>query len=76
MTRSDSAINTSLANMQAATGRLAGKYGLLGGALGSDEEARKLLQTLERVDALLAKADQRVFGKNGVMDDTQAAVAS
>jgi len=74
MTSSDSAINTSLANIQVATGRLGGKYGLLGGALGSEEEARKLLKTLERVDALLVKADQRVFGKEGVMDDAQATI--
>ena len=74
MTRSDSALNASLANVQTATGRLAGKYGLLGGALGSDEEAKKLMLTLDRVNALLAKADQRVFGKSGVMDDTEAAV--
>lgn len=81
MTRSDSHINTSLANIETVTGRLNGKYGLLGSALGSDEEARKLLQTLARVDTMLAhvdalvgKADQRVFGKNGVMDDAQAAV--
>ena len=74
MTRSDSAINNSLANIEALTGRFGGKYGMLGGALGSDAEARKLLQTLEHVDALLAKTDQRVFGKAGVMDDTQAAI--
>jgi phospholipid/cholesterol/gamma-HCH transport system substrate-binding protein len=74
MTRSDSDLNTSFANMSTATGRLTGKYGLLGGALGSDDEARKLMQTLQRVDGILAKADQRVFGKNGVMDDTQAAI--
>jgi phospholipid/cholesterol/gamma-HCH transport system substrate-binding protein len=81
MTRSDSHINASLANIQAATGKLSGKYGLLGGALGSDDEARKLLQTLARVDGLLAhtdglivRADERVFGKAGVMNDAQAAV--
>ncbi|MES2151983.1 MAG: MlaD family protein [Pseudomonadota bacterium] len=81
MTRSDSAINTSLANVQAATGRLAGKYGLLGTALGSDEEARKLLGTLEKVDGLLlkadgllAKTDQRIYGKDGVMDGAQTAI--
>jgi phospholipid/cholesterol/gamma-HCH transport system substrate-binding protein len=74
MTNSDSAINTSLANLQVATGRLGGKYGLLGGALGSEDEARKLLKTLERVDTLLAKTDQRVFGKEGVMDDAQATI--
>lgn len=74
MTRSDSAINNSLANLEKVTGRFGGKYGVLGGALGSDAEARKLMQTLERVDSLLQKTDQRVFGKAGVMDDTQAAI--
>ena len=74
MTQSGSDLNTSFANINAATGRLTGKYGVLGGALGSDDEARKLLQTLARVDTLLIKADQRVFGKQGVMDDAQAAI--
>jgi phospholipid/cholesterol/gamma-HCH transport system substrate-binding protein len=74
MTSSDSAINTSLANIEVATGRLGGKYGLLGGALGSEDEARKLLKTIERIDTLLVKADQRVFGKEGVMDDAQATI--
>ncbi|NHZ79305.1 MCE family protein [Massilia sp. CCM 8695] len=74
MTRSDSAINTSLTNIQAATGRLSGKYGLLGTALGSEDEARKLLQTLEHVDTLLLKADKRMFGKQGVMDEAQLAI--
>lgn len=74
MTASGSAMNATLANIETATGRFAGKYGLLGGALGGDEEARKLLKTLERVDTLLIKTDQRVFGKQGVMDDTQAAI--
>ena len=60
--------------MKTATGRLSGKYGLLGGALGSDAEAQKLMLTLDRVNGLLAKADSRVFGKKGVMDETQAAV--
>lgn len=74
MTRSGSDLNNSFANLQVATGRLTGKYGVLGGALGSDDEARKLLQTLERVDTLLIKADRRVFGKQGVVDDAQAAM--
>jgi phospholipid/cholesterol/gamma-HCH transport system substrate-binding protein len=74
MTRPDSAIGNTLNNVETLSGRLTGKYGVLGTALGGDEEAKKLLQTLQRVDALLAKTDQRVFGRNGVMDDTQAAV--
>jgi phospholipid/cholesterol/gamma-HCH transport system substrate-binding protein len=74
MTRADSHIGNTLANVDALSGRLSGRYGALGTALGSDAEAEKLLQTLHRVDALLAKTDQRVFGKNGVMDDTQGAI--
>lgn len=74
MTASGSDVNASLANLSAVTGRMSGRYGVLGGALGGDEEARKLMEALDRVNAILAKADQRVFGKAGVMDDTQTAI--
>jgi phospholipid/cholesterol/gamma-HCH transport system substrate-binding protein len=74
MTRPDSHIGNTLANVDALSGRLTGRYGVLGTALGGDAEAEKLLQTLRRLDTLLAKTDQRVFGKNGVMDDTQGAI--
>jgi phospholipid/cholesterol/gamma-HCH transport system substrate-binding protein len=74
LTRTDSSVVNTLANVETLSGRLTGRYGVLGTALGGDEEAKKLLQTLGRVDAILAKTDQRVFGRNGVMDDTQAAV--
>ncbi|PFH12525.1 phospholipid/cholesterol/gamma-HCH transport system substrate-binding protein [Collimonas sp. PA-H2] len=78
ITAADSSLSTSLANVQAVTGRLNGQYGVLGGALGGDENAKKIIATLDRVNALLAKADQRVFGqpggKPGVMDDAQAAI--
>ena len=74
MTRPDSAIGATLANVETLSGRLNGKYGVLGTALGGDAEAQQLLQTLRRVDALLTKTDSRVFGKNGVMDDAQGAV--
>lgn len=74
MTSSGSDINASIANVRTTTERLTGKYGILGGALGSDEEARKLTVTLDRINGLLAKTDQRLYGKNGVMDDTQAAM--
>lgn len=71
MTRGDSSLNAALANLRVTTGRLNGRYGVLGTALGSDEEAQKLMLAVERVNALLAKADQRVFGKDGVMNDVQ-----
>lgn len=74
MTRDGSPINDSLANIDKVTGSLGGKYGLLGGALGGDEQARKLMQTLDGVNLLLEKTDRRVFAKGGVMDDTQGAV--
>lgn len=74
MTRADSHIGNALANVDTLSGRLTGRYGVLGTALGGDAEAEKLLQTLRRVDTLLAKTDQRVFGKHGVMDDTQGAI--
>ncbi|TFW24693.1 MCE family protein [Massilia arenosa] len=74
MTRTDSSINTALSNIATTTGRLNGKYGLLGSALGSDDEARKFMLTLDRVNALLAKTDQRIYGPKGVMNDVQASV--
>ena len=74
MTATGSDVNASLANLSAVTGRMSGRYGVLGGALGGDAEAQKLMEALDRVNALLGKADQRVFGKAGVMDDTQAAI--
>ncbi|MES2878227.1 MAG: MlaD family protein [Pseudomonadota bacterium] len=74
MTGADSSINTSLDNLRTVTGRLSGRYGVLTGVLGSEESAKKIIDTLDRSNALLAKADKRIFGANGVMDDTQAAV--
>jgi phospholipid/cholesterol/gamma-HCH transport system substrate-binding protein len=74
LTRPDSAIGNTLNNVETLSGRLNGRYGVLGTALGGDAEAQQLLQTLRRVDGLLAKADTRVFGKDGVIDDTQAAI--
>jgi phospholipid/cholesterol/gamma-HCH transport system substrate-binding protein len=74
LTRADSAIGTTLSNVETLTGKLNGRYGVLGTALGGDAEAQQLLQTLRRVDTILAKADRRVFDKGGVMDDTQAAI--
>lgn len=74
MTATESEINTAMANLSALSGRMAGRYGVLGGALGGDAEARKLFEALDRVNAILAKADQRVFGSSGVMDDAQTAL--
>jgi phospholipid/cholesterol/gamma-HCH transport system substrate-binding protein len=73
MTAEGSSMTGSLENLQTLSARLSGKYGLLSGALG-DEEAQKFVGTLQRLDGLLAKTDQRLYGRKGVVDDAQAAV--
>lgn len=74
MTANDSDINASLANINAVTGRLNGPGGVLGGVMGGDAEARKLREALDRINSLLGKTEQRVYGKDGVMDDAQLAI--
>lgn len=74
MTRADSSLNTSLGHLQTVTERLTGRYGALTGLLGSEDNAKKMIATLDRANALLAKADQRVFGANGLMDSAQTTV--
>ncbi len=74
MTASESSLNASLGNVQALTDGFKGRYGALGAVMGGDANAKQILVALERANALLAKTDQRVFGKQGLMDDTQATV--
>jgi phospholipid/cholesterol/gamma-HCH transport system substrate-binding protein len=89
MTGEASAINASLANVQTVTQRMAGKGGALEAALGSAENAQKVLSALDRTNQLLAslqgvsakvdsavgRADQRVLGAGGVLDEAQKAAA-
>ncbi|KFI08207.1 MlaD family protein [Massilia sp. BSC265] len=74
MTSVGSDINASLANINTLTERMSGPAGVLGGVMGGDAEARKLREALDRINSLLGKTEQRVYGKDGVMDDAQAAV--
>ena len=76
MTSAESSLNASLGHIKTTTERMNGRYGVLGGVLGSEDNAKKVIQTLERTNTLLSKADQRVFGTGGVMDGTQATLAS
>jgi phospholipid/cholesterol/gamma-HCH transport system substrate-binding protein len=76
MTGAESSMNTSLKHLKTTTERMTGRYGVLTGVLGSEDNAQKIIQTLERTNALLSKADQRVFGTGGVMDGTQSAITS
>ncbi|MFZ4622874.1 MAG: MlaD family protein [Rhodoferax sp.] len=76
MTGSESSINTSLAHLKIVSQRLASRYGLLTGALGNEDNAKKIISTIDSANALLGKADQRVFGSGGVVDSTQATLKS
>jgi phospholipid/cholesterol/gamma-HCH transport system substrate-binding protein len=76
MTGNESSLNASLNQIKATTERMNGRYGVLTGVLGSDDNAKKVMQALERTNTLLAKTDQRVFGSGGVMDGTQATLTS
>jgi phospholipid/cholesterol/gamma-HCH transport system substrate-binding protein len=88
MTAADSSLGASLSNVRTVTERMAGRYGALSAALGSDANAQKVIASIDRanklldslggvtarLDQTLAKTDQRVFGKDGVMDESQKAI--
>jgi phospholipid/cholesterol/gamma-HCH transport system substrate-binding protein len=88
LTAEGSSLGESLANVRKVTDRMAGSKGALAAALGSEENASKVIAAIDRsnklldslggvtarLDQTLAKTDQRVFGKDGVMDETQKAV--
>lgn len=76
MTSAGSSLNASLGHIKTTTERMTGPYGVLTGVLGSEDNAKKIIATLERTNTLLTKADQRVFGSGGVMDGTQSAITS
>ena len=89
ITDTGSSLQESLKNVRTVTERMAGKQGVLGAALGSEDNAKKLLLTIDRANALLAslngvslrldgvlsKTDQRLYGAGGIADETQKAVA-
>ncbi len=79
MSSEQSSLNVSIGNMQTITGTLSasmtGKYGVLGTFLGGEANAKKVVDALDTTNALLSKADKRVFGAKGLMDETQGTVA-
>ena len=88
MSADDSNLNAALASVRTLTDRMNGPQGALGGLLGSEENAKKVISALDRANATLAslekvsarldgvlqKADESVFATGGVMDETRKAV--
>ena len=87
MTAADAPVNNSLRNVQTTTEKLNGPRGALG-LLGDDKDVKKITNTLDsanallarldglarRVDGIAAKTDMQVFGAKGVMSETRATV--
>ncbi len=67
LTKSDAALAGTLGNVQALTGRMNGPQGALGALLGNEADAKKLVQTIERANALLARADQLTVRLNSLV---------
>lgn len=70
MTATDAPLNESIGNVRTVTGAMTGKQGALAGLLG-ESGAQQLLASIEHTNRLLAQADARLFGKDGLMDDAQ-----
>jgi len=82
LTAQESELSKSLANVQAVTEKLNGPRGALGVLLGNEADSKKLIATVDRANALLARfdklaaqADTQLFGTQGVLPEARAAVA-
>jgi phospholipid/cholesterol/gamma-HCH transport system substrate-binding protein len=89
MTATAAPINRALGNVETVTQRMAGEYGVLQGVMGSPEKAAEVVRAVDRantllaslggvslkLDGVLAKADSRLFGQAGIMDQASQAVA-
>ena len=88
MTAAGGNLQMALGDVRSITGRAAGRYGVLGMLLGNEDDARKLVATLDHANAILAsvdslvgktdrlvlKTEERLFAPGGVMDGTARAV--
>lgn len=81
MTSASSELSRTIANLQNFSKKLQGNQGALHAVFGNEEDARKLVQAIERANALLAKADQiaakadqQVFGQEGLVNESRATV--
>jgi len=82
LTATDSPLAQTLANLQSVSAKLNGQRGALSMLFGNERDAQRVVTTLERTNALLArldgltaKADAQVFGERGLMPDVRDTVA-
>ena len=81
LTGENSELAQTLANLNAASARLNGQRGVLGMLFGNERDAQRLVTTIERTNALLArldgmsaKADTQLFGERGVLPEVRQTV--
>jgi phospholipid/cholesterol/gamma-HCH transport system substrate-binding protein len=83
MTKPDSSLNMSLANLQTVTQNLTGPYGALSVALGSEAHAKKVISTLDesktamiQVNTILGEVRTSLKGVDAVLVEAQAVGAN
>jgi len=88
LVRPDSNLARGLADLKIVTERLSGEYGVLEGITGSKARARRFAEALARVEdvvssanratdrleSLLAKSDEKIFGEGGLTQDAQGSI--
>jgi len=81
LTNENSELAQTLANLNAASARLNGQRGVLGMLFGNERDAQRVVTTLERTNALLArldgmsaKADTQLFGERGVLPEARETI--
>ena len=89
ITDTGASLQETLKNARVLSERMAGKQGILGTALGGEDQARKVIAAIDRANALLASlggvslkldrvltsTEQRVYGAGGIADEAQKAAA-
>lgn len=81
LTGSSGSVGSTLNHLQTLTARLNGPGGVLTVLLGNEQDARKIITTLDRTNALLAKldgmaakTDTQVFGDKGVLPQARETI--
>ncbi len=89
ITRQDGELASTLANTRTITTRMTGKYGVLEGVLGSEENARPVANSLKnlenlttrlnqvsaKVDDMLVKTDRWLFAADGISEQSRQSLA-
>ena len=75
MTAQDSDVNRGLEGLRTMTDRMSGRYGMLTALLGSEEEAKKVIDAIGRVNGVLASLEGVVRRLDGLAQRVDGTVA-